>query len=79
MHNSGLTTIGYWDYNQIGTLHYFKELQKWNKDNESYLIIGPYDQNSAQGIESKDLRAYEIDSVANLSFSDIVLKGLITF
>lgn len=77
-----LTTTGYWDYDQIGTLHYFKELQKWNKANETYLIIGPYDHNGAQGSISENLRGYEIDSAANLSFStilfgwlDYVLKG----
>jgi uncharacterized protein len=71
-----LTFAGYYDYDQIGTLHYFKELQKWNKNNESYLIIGPYDHGGAQGSISKNLKGYEIDSVANIPILDIVFEWL---
>jgi putative CocE/NonD family hydrolase len=71
-----LTFAGYYDYDQIGTLHYFKELQKWNKSNESYLVIGPYDHGGAQGSISKNLKGYEIDSVANIPILDIVFEWL---
>lgn len=69
-----LTFAGYYDYDQIGTLHYFKELQKWNKSSESYLVIGPYDHGGAQGSISKNLKGYEIDSVANIPILDIVFE-----
>ncbi|WP_318344935.1 CocE/NonD family hydrolase [Flagellimonas baculiformis] len=77
-----LTTTGYYDGSQIGAIQYFKLHNKYRKKAEHYLVIGPYDHWGGQRNPSKNLMGYEIDSVANVSMSnlaydwlDYVLKG----
>ncbi|WP_162127939.1 CocE/NonD family hydrolase [Flavobacterium phycosphaerae] len=69
-----LTTTGYYDDDQVGALHYYKEYQKWNKNDQQYLLIGPYDHFGAQGYPLATLNDYKIDEVANISIQNIVFQ-----
>ena len=69
-----LTTTGYYDDDQLGALHYYKQYQKWNKRDDHYLIIGPYDHGGAQGYPRAVLNDYTIDEVANISIQEIVFQ-----
>ena len=68
------STTGYWDDDQVGAMYYYNQYQKWNKNNNYYLLIGPYDHSGSQGYPKKTLAGYEIDSVANIPIMDIVFK-----
>ncbi len=77
-----LTTTGYYDGSQIAAINYFKLHNKYNKNADHYLVIGPYDHWGAQRRPAKNLMAYEIDSVANVNmmrlaydWMDYILKG----
>lgn len=77
-----LTTTGYYDGSQIGAIQYYKLHTRYNNKAEHYVVIGPYDHWGGQRNPSKNLMGYEIDSVANVSMSnlaydwlDYVLKG----
>ena len=69
-----LTTTGYYDDDQLGALYYYKQYQKWNKRDDHYLIIGPYDHGGAQGYPIAVLNDYTIDEVANISIQEIVFE-----
>lgn len=71
-----LTTTGYYDDDQLGAFHYYREHLKWNPDakNNHYLLIGPYDHGGAQGYPDRKLVNYAIDSVANISIFDLAYK-----
>ena len=68
------TTTGYWDDDQTGAMYYYKQYQKYNKRNNYYLLIGPYDHGGSQGYPRKTLGGYTIDSVANIPIMDIVFQ-----
>lgn len=71
-----LTITGYYDDDQLGAFHYYKEHLKWNpnaRDND-YLLIGPYDHFGSQGYPRRTLSNYTIDSVANIPITDIAFK-----
>lgn len=77
-----LSTTGYYDGSQIGTIKYFKLHNKYNKNANHYLVVGPYDHWGGQRRPAKNLMGYEIDSVANVSMMelaydwlDFILKG----
>ncbi len=77
-----LSTTGYYDGSQIGAIQYFKLHQKYNENANHYFVIGPYDHWGAQRTPAKNLMGYEIDSVANISMTnlaydwlDYILKG----
>lgn len=77
-----LTTTGYYDGSQIGALQYFKLHNKYNKNANHYVVIGPYDHWGGQRRPTKNLMGYDIDSVANISMEklaydwlDHILKG----
>ncbi len=77
-----LTTTGYYDGSQIGAVQYFKLHNRYNKNANHYLVIGPYDHWGGQRRPAKNLMGYEIDSVANVSMMelaydwlDFILKG----
>lgn len=77
-----LTTTGYYDGSQIGAIQYFKLHNRFNKNANHYLVIGPYDHWGGQRRPAKSLMGYEIDSVANVSMMelaydwlDFILKG----
>lgn len=67
-----LTITGYYDDDQLGAMHYYKEYMKWNKSNNNYLLIGPYDHFGAQGFPLAELIDYKIDEAANIPIIDIV-------
>ncbi|HNP32971.1 MAG TPA: CocE/NonD family hydrolase [Flavobacterium sp.] len=69
-----LTTTGYYDDDQLGAMYYYKQYQKWNKNDNYYLIIGPYDHSGAQGYPKTSLNDYKIDEVANIPIQEIVYQ-----
>lgn len=71
-----LTTTGYYDGSQIGAIQYFKLHNKYNKKADHYFVIGPYDHWGGQRNASKNLMGYEIDSVANVSMSNLAYDWL---
>lgn len=71
-----LTTTGYYDGSQIGAMQYFKLHNKYNKNADHYLVIGPYDHWGGQSKPAKNLMGYEIDSVANISMRELAYDWL---
>jgi putative CocE/NonD family hydrolase len=71
-----LTTTGYYDGSQIGALEYFRQHNRYNKNANHYLVIGPYDHWGAQRRPSKNLMGYDIDSVAEVSMMDLAYDWL---
>ncbi|WP_083370483.1 CocE/NonD family hydrolase [Flavobacterium frigidimaris] len=69
-----LSTTGYYDDDQLGALYYYNQYQKYNKTNNYYLIIGPYDHIGSQGYPKKELGGYEIDEVANIPINAIIFQ-----
>lgn len=69
-----LTITGYWDSDQVGAMYYYQQHQKYNKNNQHYLLIGPYDHSGAQGFPKRVLGGYTIDSVANIPIMDMVFQ-----
>jgi uncharacterized protein len=69
-----LSITGYFDGDQTGALYYFKEHQKYNKNPNHYLVIGPYDHYAAQGTSSASIGNYKIDSIANININELVYK-----
>lgn len=69
-----LTITGYFDNAQLGSMYYLKELNKYNKLNNHYLLIGPYNHEGGLGTPSNELNGYKIDSVANINIKDLVFK-----
>ncbi len=76
-----LTPTGYYDGSQIGGIQYFKLHNKYNKNANHYLVIGPNDHWGDQSIPAKNLMGYEIDSVANVSMHKIthIVTGNVPF
>jgi len=77
-----LTTTGYYDGGQIGAFHYLREHNKYNKNAEHYLVIGPYTHFGAQQKPSANILGYNIDPVAQIDITalifewfDYILKG----
>ncbi len=77
-----LTTTGYWDDDQLGAMYYYNQYQKYNKNPNYYLLMGPYDHIGSQGYPKNILGGYKIDNAANISIDslifewfDYVLKG----
>ncbi|MFN3773466.1 MAG: CocE/NonD family hydrolase [Cloacibacterium normanense] len=66
-----LTITGYYDSDQLGALHYYKNHLKYNKNANHYIIIGPYDHSGAQGYIKNELKGYTIDSIANIDIQKI--------
>lgn len=71
-----LTTTGYYDGSQIGAVQYFKLHNRYNKNANHYLVIGPYDHWGGQRKASPNLMGYEIDSVANVSMGNLAYEWL---
>ncbi len=67
-----LSITGYYDDDQVGAMHYFKEHQKWNPNNNHYLVIGPFDHYGAQGFPSAVLGGYQLDEKAMLEIETLV-------
>ncbi len=71
-----LTTTGYYDGAQISALQYFILHNKYNRKANHYVAIGPYDHWGGQRIASENLMGYKIDSVANISMSELAFQWL---
>jgi putative CocE/NonD family hydrolase len=71
-----LSTTGYYDGSQIGALQYFKLHNKYNKNANHYLVIGPYDHWGGQRKAAPNLMGYDIDPVANISMQDLAFQWL---
>ena len=67
-----LSITGYYDDDQLGAMYYFKEHQKWNPNNNHYLVIGPFDHYGAQGFPSEVLNGYQLDERAVLEIETLV-------
>jgi len=67
-----LSTTGYYDGAQIGTLYYLREHYKYNKNAEHYLVIGPYSHFGAQTVPDSIIMGYPIDSVAQINISELI-------
>ncbi|QOG04833.1 CocE/NonD family hydrolase [Flavobacterium sp. MDT1-60] len=69
-----LSTTGYYDDDQLGAMYYYNQYQKYNKTNNYYLIIGPYDHGGSQGHPKKELGGYVIDEAANIPINTIIFQ-----
>jgi len=69
-----LSTTGYYDGGQIGSLHYLKEHYKYNKNAEHYLVVGPYTHFGAQRVPDKTIMGYEIDPVAQINITELIFN-----
>lgn len=71
-----LTITGYYDDDQLGALYYYRQHHLWNKkaNKNHYLLIGPFNHGGSQGYPRSILTNYKIDSVANISITDIVFN-----
>ncbi|MCV2484594.1 CocE/NonD family hydrolase [Flavobacterium sp. SH_e] len=69
-----LSTTGYYDDDQLGAMYYYNQYQKYNKSDNYYLIIGPYDHGGSQGTPRKELGGYTIDEAANIPINAIIFQ-----
>lgn len=78
-----LTITGYYDDSQRGAMFYFNEHNKYAKNPNHYLLVGPYDHWTAQNKPEESLRNHKLDKVALLNIEedllyqwfDYILKG----
>lgn len=69
-----LSTTGYYDDDQLGAMYYYKQYQKYNKTDNYYLIIGPYDHGGSQGYPKKELGGYTVDEAATIPINSIIFQ-----
>jgi len=69
-----LSITGYFDDDQLGAMYYFNQHHQYNPQALHYLLIGPYDHYGAQGLPAAVVSGYAIDSVANLSITNLVYQ-----
>jgi len=67
-----LSTTGYYDGGQFGSMYYLKSHYEFNKNAEHYLLIGPYSHFGAQELPEKNILGYTIDPVAQINIKDII-------
>lgn len=77
-----LTFTGYYDADQRGAMYYYNEHNKYNKNANHYLVIGPYGHSGVVSGVTEEYKGYKIDAFANIDIEDIsyqwfdyVLKG----
>ncbi len=77
-----LTTTGYFDPNQAGSLHYFMERARSDPSAPETLLIGPYDGDAMQRGPLPVLAGYSLDEAAIIDLHELlygwfdhVLKG----
>jgi len=78
-----LTITGYYDDSQRGAMYYYNQHQKYVKNPDHYLLVGPYDHWTAQTQPVEYLRNYKLDEAAliNMRYDlvyqwfDYILKG----
>ncbi|HEV3089200.1 MAG TPA: CocE/NonD family hydrolase [Candidatus Elarobacter sp.] len=73
-----LTTDGYLSGQNVGSLYYFEQYEKYDPRAEKYLVLGPYDHISGQrgtvSSQGDDLRAiagYPIDPAARIDIGEL--------
>jgi putative CocE/NonD family hydrolase len=71
-----LSFTGYYDDGQISALHYLSQHEKYNKNANHYLVIGPYDHFGSQSIPANNLRGYQIDKSAKINIKKITFEWL---
>ncbi|RKR04700.1 hypothetical protein C8C82_4365 [Flavobacterium sp. 81] len=69
-----LSTTGYYDDDQIGAMYYYNQYHKYNKSDNYYLIIGPFDHGGSQGYPKKELGGYTLDEVATIPINSIIFE-----
>ncbi len=69
-----LTTTGYYDDDQIGALYYYKEHNKYNKNTEHYVVMGPYNHGGAQSFGFTYVNGSPIDPAARISIDDLAFS-----
>ncbi len=67
-----LSTTGYYDGGQFGSLYYLKSHYQFNKNAEHYLVIGPYSHFGAQELPEKNILGYTIDPVAQINIKSLI-------
>ena len=67
-------TTGYYEGDQLGALYYWKQLQAWNQNHKSYLLMGPWDHFGAQGFPLSEMLGYKTDPVSNLKIEPIIFE-----
>ncbi|MRX64951.1 CocE/NonD family hydrolase [Maribacter sp. RZ05] len=78
-----LTITGYYDDSQRGALYYFDQHNKYVKNPNHYVLVGPYDHWTAQTQPQEFLRDYKLDKTALIDIRydlvyqwfDYILKG----
>ena len=68
-----LTITGYYDDSQRGAMYYFNEHNKYAKNANHYLLIGPYDHWTAQTKPEESLRNYKLAKSALLNIEEDIL------
>lgn len=68
-----LTITGYYDDSQRGAMYYFNEHNKYAKNPNHYVLVGPYDHWTAQTKPEENLRNYKLDKVALLNIEEDLL------
>jgi uncharacterized protein len=69
-----LAIDGYYNDSQNSSLHYFRELQKYNPKANQYLIIGPYGHFGTQRGGEAVLYNYKVDSIALFDITKITYQ-----
>jgi uncharacterized protein len=78
-----LAITGYYDDGQLSALGFFRDLYKYNRHANGYLVIGPWDHFGSQhAVKDAVLRGYRIDPAAQIStpkltfdWFDYVMRG----
>lgn len=77
-----LTITGYYDADQRGAMYYYDQHNKYNKNANHYLIVGPYGHTEVVSGVNEEYKGYKIDAVAKIDIEDIsyqwfdyILKG----
>lgn len=69
-----LSTTGYFDGGQTGTLYYMREHLKYRPGAEHYLLIGPYGHVGSQGSPDSVLNGYRIDQAARINIREVIFQ-----
>jgi len=68
-----LTITGYYDDSQRGAMYYFNEHNKYAKNPNHYVLVGPYDHWTAQSKPDESLRNYKLDKTALINIEEDIL------
>lgn len=69
-----LSITGYYDDGQISAIHYLSEHYKYNPNANHYLLIGPYDHQTAQATQQPELRGYQLDKAAFVNVPELTFE-----